>query len=161
MRSDEEVKQAIERYSDTVKRLCVLHLKNETDAQDIFQTVFVKYALHTGYFESKEHERAWIIRVTINACKDVLKSVFHSRTVSLEIVEQLPDVLSQHHKGHFRFAIFQQMPERYRRVIYLRYYEGYTAPEIATILNKNVNTIYTLLSRGKNILKQELEGYFD
>ena len=159
MRSDEEVKQAIERYSDTVKRLCVLHLKNETGAQDIFQTVFVKYALNTGYFESKEHERAWIIRVTINACKDVLKSVFHSRTVSLEIVEQLPDVLSQHHKEVLEKVL--SLPERYRRVIYLRYYEGYTAPEIATILNKNVNTIYTLLSRGKDILKQELEGYFD
>lgn len=89
----------------------------------------------------------------------MLKSVFHSRTVSLEIVEQLPDVLSQHHKEVLEKVL--SLPERYRRVIYLHYYEGYTAPEIATILNKNVNTIYTLLSRGKNILKQELEGYFD
>ena len=67
MRSEQEVNRAIERYADTVRRLCVVHLKNEADAEDIFQNVFLKYALSTGDFESEEHERAWMIRVTINA----------------------------------------------------------------------------------------------
>ena len=97
MRSEQEVNRAIERYADTVRRLCVVHLKNEADAEDIFQNVFLKYALSTGDFENEEHERAWMIRVTINACKDLLKSFFRSRTVSIdEVVEQAADLHQEH-----------------------------------------------------------------
>ena len=71
MRSEQEINSAIDRYADTVRRLCVLHLKNSADTEDIFQTVFLKYALHAKPFESEEHEKAWFIRVTINACKDL------------------------------------------------------------------------------------------
>ena len=70
MRSEEEVERAVELHSDTVRRLCMIHLKNYADTEDIFQTVFLKYALSSVLFESEEHERAWFIRVTINACKD-------------------------------------------------------------------------------------------
>ena len=72
MRSEEEASRAIDLYGDTVKRICMLHLKNYSDTEDIFQTVFLKYVLHAPVFDSSEHERAWIIRVTINACKDLL-----------------------------------------------------------------------------------------
>ena len=84
MRNEQEVNRAIEQYADTVRRLCMVHLKNHADTEDIFQTVFLKYALSLVAFESQEHEKAWLIRVTINACKDLLKSFFRSRTVSLD-----------------------------------------------------------------------------
>ena len=84
MRSEEEVNAAIERYGDTVRRLCMVHLKNEADTQDIFQTVFLKYVLSSVRFESPEHEKAWLIRVTLNACRDLLKSFFHNRVLPLE-----------------------------------------------------------------------------
>ena len=71
-------------YADTVKRICVLYLKNHADTEDIFQTVFLKYTLRSAAFESPEHEKAWFIRVTINACKDLLRSFFRRRTVPLE-----------------------------------------------------------------------------
>ena len=76
MRSEEEANRAIEQYSDTVRRICFLHLKNEADTEDIFQTVFLKYVLSSAEFQSPEHEKAWLIRVTINACRDLLKSFF-------------------------------------------------------------------------------------
>ena len=76
MRNEQEVNRAIEQYADTVRRLCMVHLKNHADTEDIFQTVFLKYALSPVAFESQEHEKAWLIRVTINACKDLLKSFF-------------------------------------------------------------------------------------
>ena len=78
MRSEEQVTKAIAQYSNTVKRICFVHLKNEADTQDIFQTVFLKYALSQVEFESPEHEKAWLIRVAINACKDLLKSFFQN-----------------------------------------------------------------------------------
>ena len=79
MRSEEELRGAMERQADTVRRLCLLHLKNEADTEDIFQTVFLKYALSSVRFESPEHERAWFIRVTLNACRDLLRSLLRRR----------------------------------------------------------------------------------
>ena len=90
MRSEQEAVQAVERYADTVRRVCALHLKNYADTEDIFQTVFLKYVLSTTVFESQEHEKAWFIRVTVNACRDLLKSFFRSRTVSLDALPELP-----------------------------------------------------------------------
>ena len=87
MRSEQEVNRAMERHADTVRRLCLIHLKNHADTEDIFQNVFLKYALSSIRFESEEHERAWFIRVTLNACRDLLKSFFRSRTVPLEALE--------------------------------------------------------------------------
>ena len=90
MRSEWEANRAIDRYADLVRRVCMIHLKNHADTEDIFQTVFLKYVTGTTEFESEEHEKAWFIRVTINACKDLLRSFFRSRTVSLDdLLEQL------------------------------------------------------------------------
>ncbi len=90
MRSEEEVNRAIRQYADMVRRLCMIHLKNHADTEDIFQTVFLKYALSSVSFESQEHEKTWLIRVTINACKDLLKSFFRRNTVSLEELLEQP-----------------------------------------------------------------------
>ncbi|MGN8897047.1 RNA polymerase sigma factor [Flavonifractor sp. HCP28S3_F3] len=158
MRSERETNEAIERYGDTVRRLCMLHLKNEADTQDIFQTVFLKYLLHTADFESREHEKAWFIRVTINACRDVLKSVFRRRTVSLEEVRDLP--APEGESGEVLRAVLS-LPPKYREVVYLHYYEGYTAPEIGDILGRNVNTVYTDLTRAREKLRTMLGGEAD
>ncbi|WP_130871150.1 RNA polymerase sigma factor [Intestinimonas massiliensis (ex Afouda et al. 2020)] len=158
MRSERETNEAIERYGDTVRRLCMIHLKNEADTQDIFQTVFLKYLLHTADFESREHEKAWFIRVTINACRDVLKSVFRRRTVSLDQVRDLP--APQGESGEVLRAVLS-LPRKYREVIYLHYYEGYTAPEMSKLLGRNVNTVYTDLTRAREKLKTILGGEAD
>ena len=158
MRSERETNEAIERYGDTVRRLCMLHLKNEADTQDIFQTVFLKYLLYTADFESREHEKAWFIRVTINACRDVLKSVFRRRTVSLEEVRDLP--APEGEGGEVLRAVLS-LPRKYREVVYLHYYEGYTAPEIGDILGRNVNTVYTDLTRAREKLRTMLGGEAD
>lgn len=158
MRSERETNEAIERYGDTVRRLCMLHLKNEADTQDIFQTVFLKYLLHTADFESREHEKAWFIRVTINACRDVLKSVFRRRTVSLEEVRDLP---APEGEGGDVLRAVLSLPRKYREVVYLHYYEGYTAPEIGDILGRNVNTVYTDLTRAREKLRSMLGGEAD
>ena len=81
MRSEEEVDLAIERYSDMVRRICLVHLKNNADTEDIFQTVFLKYLLYEKEFANEEHEKAWFVTVTVNSCKDYLKSFFKKRTV--------------------------------------------------------------------------------
>ena len=156
MQSEQEVNRAVEKYADMVRRICMVHLKSYADTEDIFQTVFLKYVLSSASFESEEHEKAWFIRVTVNACKDLLKSFFRNRTVSLDEIVQLPQEMPEDHREVLEAVI--SLPEKYRDVIYLHYYEGYSAPQIGRLLNKNVNTIYTLLTRAKKLLKERLGG---
>ncbi len=134
----------------------MIHLKNHADTEDIFQTVFLKYILSSVTFESKDHERAWFIRVTINACKDLLKSFFRSHVVSIDEIMEQPADLTPDNREVLEAVL--SLPTKYREVVYLHYYEGYTAPEIARILGKNVNTVYTLLTRSKQMLKEKLGG---
>lgn len=156
MRSEQEVNRAVEQYADMVRRLCMLHLKNAADTEDIFQNVFLKYVLRSMPFESEAHEKAWFIRVTINACKDLLKSFFRSRTVSLDEVVQLPAETPPDHREVLEAVL--SLPPKYKDVVYLHYYEGYTAPEISRMLGKNVNTVYTRLNRSKQLLWEKLGG---
>lgn len=156
MRSEEEATRAIERYGDMVRRLCLVHLKNPADTEDIFQNVFLKYVLSPVVFESPEHEKAWLIRVTINACKDLVKSFFRSRTVPLEELLDQPAPLSEEHREVLEAVL--ALPPKYRDAVYLHYYEGYTAAEIGKLLGKNTNTVYTLLTRAREQLRETLGG---
>ena len=157
MRSEDEAERAIDLYSDTVRRICMVHLKNYSDTEDIFQTVFLKYVLHSEPFESEAHERAWIIRVTINACKDLLKSFFRAKTVPLDQAAEIAGKSPEDPEYDVLEAVLS-LPEKYKDVVYLFYYEEYSAVEISRILKKNVNTIYTLLARARNLLKERLGG---
>ncbi len=148
--------EAIERHADTVRRLCMIYLKNYADTEDIFQTVFLKYVLSSVSFESEEHEKAWFIRVTINACKDLLRNFFRSHTVSIDEILEQPAQLSPDHREVLEAVL--SLPQKYRDVVYLHYFEDYTAPQISRILGKNVNTIYTLLTRSKRMLREKLGG---
>ncbi len=156
MRSEGEINRAIERYADTVRRLCMVHLKNYSDTEDIFQNVFLKYALYSAAFENEEHEKAWIIRVTINACKDLLKSFFRTRTVPLEELINESSEMKQDNREVLEAVL--SLPSKYRNVVYLHYYEGYSAVEIGQILGKNLNTIYTFLNRSRKLLRERLEA---
>jgi len=156
VRSEQETARAIGQYADMVRRLCVIHLKNQADSEDIFQTVFMKYALSSAVFENGEHEKAWFIRVTVNACRDLLRSFFRSRTVPLEELIDLP-AESPPDTRYVLDAVLA-LPEKYRDVVYLHYFEGYTAPEIGQMLKKNANTVYSLLTRSKKLLREKLGG---
>ena len=149
MRSEQEADRAITLYSDTVRKICMLHLKSYADTEDIFQTVFLKYVLYSGSFENSEHEKAWIIRVTINACKDYLKSFFRSHTVPLEEITEVAGEMPEEHSEVLEAVL--SLPKKYKDVVY-------TAVEISEILGRNVNTVYTLLARAKVMLREMLGG---
>jgi len=97
--------------------------------EDIFQTVFLKFVLHDGVFESPEHEKAWLIRVTINACRDLLKSFYRKNVVLTDrYTEQMVPAASYENREILEMVL--ALPDKYKDVIYLFYYEGYTAAEI-------------------------------
>ena len=141
MRSEHDVNGAVEAYADMVQRICFYHLKNKADTEDIFQNVFLKYMLSDMEFQDEEHKKAWIIRVAVNACKDFLKSFFRQRTVPLDAMNETAVYPLDGEKEVFEAVL--TLPGKYKDVIYLHYFEGYSAAEISTILGKKENTIYS------------------
>lgn len=156
MRDESQVVRAIDEYGDMVRRICFLYLKNHSDAEDTFQEVFVKYLLHPGEFGEEEHRKAWLARVAINLCKDSLRRLLRLRTVPLEQAEAIEGAPPPEHTEVY--DALRALPGRYRGVVYLFYYEGYTAVEIAGILGRSPNTVYTWLSRAKKLLEAALGG---
>ena len=155
MRTEPEMERAIARYADMVRRICFLHVYDHFDTEDLFQTVFLKYALYPGEFREEEHEKAWLIRVTLNACNDLKRRWSRRPTTPLEAIEELPaesteqrDVLS---------AVLA-LPPKYRDAIYLHYYEGYPVARVAEIMRQKENTVSSWLMRGRDKLRESLKG---
>lgn len=134
-----------ETYADAILRLSYTYLKNTHDAQDVCQTVFVKLLTEPREFESPEHERAYILRMAANACKDMLKSPWRKRACGPDTVLEVP--APEAADGSVLAAV-NQLPSHYRAVIYLYYYEGYQASEIGGILGIPTATVHTRLARG-------------
>lgn len=153
---EQEAQRLVETYSDLILRLSYTYLNHTQDAQDICQTVFLKLWEKAPAFVSPDHERAWIIRTTANACKDLLKSPWRQRSQSLDVGLEVP--APQAGDGSVLEAV-NQLPPHYRAVIYLFYYEGYQAAEIGQILGIPTATVHTRLARGRTKLKELLGGY--
>lgn len=157
MRSEAELTMALQCYGDKVRRICFIHLNNRSDVEDVFQNVFLKYALYEAEFESDDHKRAWLFRVAINACKDLHKSFWKTKVSSIEDADTANLAISDSNR-EILDAVLRLKPPKYRDVIYLHYYEGYKAAEIASILGQKENTIYTWLTRAREQLKESLGG---
>lgn len=147
----------VDRYADMVFRIALLYLKNKADAQDATQEVFLKLLRKNTGFEKEEHQKAWLITVTVNYCKDQLKSAFRRKAVPL--LESVPDVscIQEQDKREVAAAVFA-LPLKYRNVIYLYYYEGYSTAELAKMLGSKEATVRTRLKRGRELLKTQLGG---
>lgn len=149
-----EAERLVNTYSDLILRLSYTYLNSTCDAQDICQTVFLKLLQAPRSFDNMEHERAWIIRSTVNLCKDLLKKHWRRTTVTLDAAEHVP--APEPEEGSLTAAL-ELLPPKYRTVLYLYYYEGYSAKEIAALLGEKPATIFTRLDRGRQKLRTYLE----
>lgn len=155
MSQNERAEYLAETYADAILRLSYTYLKNTHDAQDICQTVFVKLLTDPREFDTADHERAYILRMAANACKDLLKSPWRKRTCGLEACGEVP--APEAADGSVLAAV-EALPVHYRAVIYLYYYEGYQAAEIGKILGIPTATVHTRLARGRAKLRELLGG---
>ena len=151
--NDFQAQRLVNTYADMILRISYHYLGQVSDAEDVCQTVFLKYLSNPGRFRNAEHEKAWIIRTTINVCKDLLKSADRRRTVALE--DSACIAAPPEPKSDLMDAV-KRLPENYRVSIYLFYYEGYTAREIGELLGKRENTVCSYLTRGRKILRKLL-----
>ena len=142
-------------YMDTVLRVALHHTRTEADAEDVTQEVFEKLLVSGKSFRDGEHLKAWLIRVTLNRCKNL------SRAQRWEAGE-LPEGLSvPPPEPSSVLDEVRALPEHYRSAIYLYYYEGYTATEIGKLMGRSVGTVLSWLSRGREALKKRMIGGFD
>lgn len=152
---DEYIERVIDSYGKSMLTAAYALLKNTSDAEDAVQEAFIILMQKRPSFKDSEHEKAWLLRVTINISKNMIKS---SRRNNLPIEEDIP--YSQKDKNEILSCV-SALPERYRTIIHLYYYEGYSIKEIASILKLPPATVGTRLSRGRNILKTMLKGDFE
>lgn len=161
--------QKIESYLATLYKIAFLQLKNAEDAEDVVQEVFCQYIKTDKFFESEDHERAWLIKVTLNACRKLWRSAWYRHNAPMpenmfsddmaEDGRPENDYIRREENAELMKAVWE-LPDKYREVIHLFYYEELSVKEIADICGRQESTVTSQLTRGRNILKKRLkEGY--
>lgn len=144
--SEAEFDAALAQYGDTVYRLAFAYTRNRADADDVFQEVFLRYFRRAPAFETEAHRKAWLLRVTINRAKSCLSKMPHEPQETADAAPfSAPESLELHE------ALLRLAP-KYRTVIHLFYYEGYTAEEIGALLHRKPSTVRTQLTRARSRL---------
>ncbi|WP_308636911.1 RNA polymerase sigma factor [Paenibacillus silvisoli] len=150
---NESVRRALDLYSQSMIKVAFAYLKNTADAEEVTQDVFLTYLQKRPVFENNEHEKAWLIRTTINKSKNMLKTGwFRSRNPVPEDLSYLPKEESE------VLQTVLALDKKYRIPIHLHYYEGYSIQEIAVILQAKPATVGTWLARGRQLLKEKIGG---
>lgn len=158
MRSQRDIEQAMHAFSDAVWRACLVYV-NPSEAEDIFQDTFMKYALHDKTFRGREHKKAWLLRVAINACKDSLKAKRNqndSLEVQLEQGKEISEPQDVQTGLQEVLHVLDSLGDPPKTELYLSLYEGYTAREIAEMTGEPEGTVYSWISRGKKQLQEAL-----
>jgi RNA polymerase sigma-70 factor (ECF subfamily) len=150
------IEKIVKRDGDKLFRTAVAITGNKAEAEDIVQEAFIKLIERQPHFESPEHETAWLVRVTVNLCKNRIRSHWWKKTEPL--LDSYPTQDSE--ETDIMQAIIS-LPAKYRAVIHLFYYEGYSTGEIAEITEQKESTIRQQLTRARRMLKKFLEGEFE
>ncbi|MFF2479977.1 RNA polymerase sigma factor [Paenibacillus sp. NPDC058071] len=157
LRTNKELAELYQRHADMVYRLCYIYLKNPVDAEDAVQSIFLKLIKAQTVFNDYEHEKAWLMVTVRNYCNDVYKSWWKSRRVALDSLPEVPVWEGSEPSGKV-LAKLLSLPEKYKTVLYLYYFEDYSVKEISELLGHKESTIQTQLARGRNRLKINLGG---
>lgn len=153
MQKGEYMNEVIEKYSDMVYRIALTRCGTIENAEDIFQEVFMRFSEKNPKFQSEEHEKAWFIRVTINLTKNLKQSAWNQKVVTLD-----ENMTFERKEETDIFSAVCELPQSYKTVVYLAYYEGYKVREISELMKKSEGTIKSWLFRAREILKEKIEG---
>lgn len=141
-------------YGNMVFRIAMVNLGNKEDAEETMQEAFYKLLYKSPEFKDEEHEKAWLIKVTVNLCRDILRSVWKKKVVKMEDIDTYYGDLYDSNV----LKDIVRLPTKYKTVIYLYYFEDYSIKQISKILKIKESAIKMRLQRGRQLLKIELEG---
>ena len=149
------LQELMEQYQNNLYAAAFNVCKNSEDAEDVVQDTFIQYHTTRKEFESGQHIRAWLFRVAINKAKNVNRTFWRQNKVSLE--DYMETLAFETPESQNLFETVMRLPEKYRIVIHLFYYEDYSVREIAEILAISESNVKVRLSRGRSLLKNELQ----
>lgn len=152
-KSEQGFEAAYDAYGPMVYRLAMVYLGRHADAEDVTQEAFLKLLYKAPPFADAGHERRWLLRVTANLCRDQLRGFWRKRAVALE-----GDYPIRNPETFGVAEAIVALPEKYKAVLHLHYYEGYSVAEIGEILKLSQSAVKMRLSRGRELLKLEMEG---
>lgn len=152
-----EFREFYDRQVKRVYRLAMVLMGNISDAEDVTQTVFLKAWEKKPDFRDSDHEIAWILTTTRNQCKDIHKSFYRRKRTDLENAPE-PQVILETQMDSEIWEALQSLTEKYRMVLYLYYYEGYSVRELSVILGRRESTLQTQLATGRKQIKSLLES---
>lgn len=152
-----EFREFYDRQVKRVYRLAMVLMGNISDAEDVTQTVFLKAWEKKPDFRDSDHEIAWILTTTRNQCKDIHKSFYRRKRTDLENAPE-PQVTLETQMDSEIWEALQSLTEKYRMVLYLYYYEGYSVRELSVILGRRESTLQTQLATGRKQMKSLLES---
>ena len=146
-------------YGDMVYRLALVRTKSVADAEDVVQEVFLRCLKHNPVFQSAEHQKAWLIKVTVNCSKSLMGSAFRRHSVP---EDAMGDLASEDETPDSTvYDAVLKLPEKYRTAIHLYYYEDYSVKEIADAMRTGESTVKSWLHRARGMLKETLGGEYD
>ncbi len=151
----EEAQRIVDAYGDAVYRLAYAYTGSRADAEDVTQETFLRLLRAAPAFREENHRRAWLLRVAANCARDLHRSLWRKRAVPLEEAGDIP-APEEPERGPLLEAVLA-LPEGYRTVVHLYYYEGYSAGEIARMLGKSEGAVTTRLSRARAALRDILK----
>jgi len=154
LRTGKEIESIYGRHKDMLFRICFAYMKNSPDTEDVIQDTFINLLKSGPIFESMEHEKAWLIRTASNLCKNALGHWWRKR----ENLEAHKGIAGSEIEIDETFGMIMNLPAKYKTVVYLYYYEGYTSAEIAQILQKPQSTIRYFLVQARKLLRDVLRG---
>lgn len=152
--TNEEITQFYNEHSKMVYRVCFSYLKNPTDSADMVQETFLKWIICKNPPKNKTHEIAWLATVAGNLCKNYIKK--NKRNKNFELIEQDIPIDFEEDKNSYITEAVLSLPEKYKTVVYLFYYEELSIAEIAKATKKKQSTILSQLHRARKILKTTL-----
>lgn len=150
-----EFRELYDRQITRVYKLALVLLGSVADAEDVAQTVFLKVWEKNPKFKDADHETAWLLTTTRNQCRDLQKSAFRKKRASLEDAPEKSIPLKSDIDNELWQAL-QSLPEKYRIVLYLHYYEGYPLKDLSILLGRGISTLQTQLATGRKLLKEGL-----
>lgn len=155
MKSD--FSETVKKYGETVYKIAYVNSGNAADSEDIFQETFFALYNYKKEFNDEAHLKAWLIRVTLNKCRMLRRSVWFRRRTEMNDVQLTDSISSVNDTSETVYNAVMKLKKSYRTVILLFYYEGYSCDEIARLTGTNPSTVRTRLSRARILLKEELK----
>lgn len=149
-----EVNEIVDKYAKTLYRIAYINLKSKTDAEDVVQDVFIKYMMNKKNFVDENHKKNWLIRVTLNLCFNVKKSAWKRKVIPMD-VDNLIDLETE--EQYRIFNDLDSLPEKYKVVVQLHYFEDLSVETISNILGISESNVKVRLFRAREMLKKDYE----